>query len=67
MGCGRRKAGGERETGEVGPLPSNWNIVQIGDYNGDGYSDLLTQAAYGVSIWLMNGTTVQASLSPISA
>ena len=53
-------------TGVVGTLPGNWktvNIVQIGDYNGDGMSDLLLVGSTGdVSMWLLNGATVTQAL-----
>jgi hypothetical protein len=52
-------------SGVVG-TPAGWhvvNIAQVGDYNGDGKSDLLLQDSVGdVSLWLMNGTTVTQAL-----
>jgi len=39
--------------------PSIWSIVETGDFNGDGYSDILWRDTSGdVTIWLMNGTTL---------
>jgi hypothetical protein len=47
----------------VGTLPSNWNVVQIGDYNGDTKSDILLLDSVGdVAVWLMNGSTVSSSV-----
>src|SRR5262245_47310508 len=47
--------------GPVGPFnpgPS-WHIEDDGDFNGDGYSDILWQSADGTpAIWLMNGSNV---------
>jgi nucleoside phosphorylase len=41
------------------PIAANWTIVGTGDFNGDGYSDILWRNANGdVAIWLMNGFTV---------
>src|SRR5208282_4302776 len=38
---------------------STWTIVGTGDFNGDGYTDILWRDTSGdVAIWLMNGTTV---------
>jgi len=44
------------------PISANWSIVQTGDYNGDGYGDILwTDASGDLSIWFMNGSTVTSS------
>jgi FG-GAP-like repeat len=38
---------------------SNWSIAQAGDFNGDGYSDILFFDASGnVGIWYMKGVNV---------
>src|SRR5208282_151976 len=38
---------------------SGWTIVGTGDFNGDGYGDILWRDTSGdVAIWLMNGTTI---------
>jgi len=43
-------------------VPGTWSIVQTGDYNGDGMSDILWIDNTGnVAVWLMNGTTVASS------
>jgi FG-GAP repeat len=40
-------------------VPTHWSIAGTGDFNGDGYSDILWRNTNGdVVIWLMNGTTV---------
>ncbi len=52
--------------GVVGTTAGNWHIITIGplgDYNGDGMTDLLLLDSVGdVSMWLMNGTTVTQAL-----
>jgi hypothetical protein len=46
----------------LGTIPTTFSIVQIGDYNGDGKSDLLWRDNLGnTSIWFMNGTTVAST------
>ena len=38
----------------------NWQMIGVGDFNGDGHSDLLWRKNTGHNvIWLMNGTTVR--------
>jgi VCBS repeat protein len=51
--------------GSVVAPDATWHIVQIGDFNGDGQSDILWRSDSGaVAEWLMNGTQVMASVSP---
>jgi hypothetical protein len=43
----------------VGNVPTTWSIVETGDFNGDGKSDILWRDTSGnVGMWFMNGTTV---------
>jgi hypothetical protein len=40
----------------VGTLLSNWSVAQVGDYNGDGKSDILLLDNVGdLAVWEMNG------------
>ena len=40
-------------------------MVEIGDFNGDGQSDILWRNDNGaVAEWLLNGSTVVASVTP---
>jgi hypothetical protein len=41
-------------------LPSNWSIVETGDFDGDGKSDILWRDSNTgtVTIWFMNGLQV---------
>jgi hypothetical protein len=56
-------------TGAYGPY-AGWSIVgSVGDYNGDGKTDLLWSNTSGAaSTWLMNGTAVtsMATFGPYS-
>jgi hypothetical protein len=47
---------------DLGFIPTSWNVVHTGDFNGDGMTDILWHNTNGhTSIWLMttNGTQVQ--------
>jgi Tannase and feruloyl esterase/FG-GAP-like repeat len=44
---------------DFGPVPSNWKIAGIGDFDGNGSTDILWRDTSGnVGIWLMSGTSI---------
>jgi hypothetical protein len=44
-------------------VTTDWSIVQTGDFDGDGKSDILWHdTGGGVALWLMNGATVTSVL-----
>jgi ELWxxDGT repeat protein len=46
---------------------ASWHVVQIGDFNGDGNSDILWRNDNGgVAEWIMSGNTIMKSLTPAS-
>jgi len=46
--------------GTVNPV---WSVVETGDFNGDGMSDILWNDTSGdTAIWFMNGTTVSSGV-----
>jgi Ca2+-binding RTX toxin-like protein len=50
---------------QIGVINANggWHFADIGDFNGDGKSDLffVNDTTHGVAVWQMNGTQVTAS------
>jgi hypothetical protein len=48
-----------RSSADLGNMPRNWSIVQTGDYNGDGFADILWEDSTGdLKVWFMQGATV---------
>jgi hypothetical protein len=46
---------------------ASWKIVEVGDFDGDGKSDILWRNDNGaMAEWLMNGSQVTASVTPAS-
>jgi len=44
---------------------SDWSIVEIGDFTGDGKSDILWRSTSGAAAeWIMNGTQISSSVTP---
>jgi hypothetical protein len=44
---------------------ASWHVVEIGDFNGDGRSDILWRNDNGtLSEWLMSGTTINQTVTP---
>jgi hypothetical protein len=57
-------SGTVQSTATVGVVPtsSGWTIVDTGDYNGDGMSDILwTDTSGDLAIWFMNGSTISST------
>jgi serralysin len=46
---------------------ASWHIIEIGDFNGDGNSDIMWRNDSGaMAEWLMNGSQIVASVTPSS-
>ncbi len=53
--------------GNVIAPDASWKVVEIGDFNGDGSSDILWRNDNGsMSEWIMNGSQIMQSLTPSS-
>ena len=61
-------ASGAITSGGVAVAPdATWHVVEIGDFNADGNSDILWRNNNGaLAEWLMNGTTIASSFAPSS-
>jgi hypothetical protein len=47
---------------DIGVVPLNWTLAGLGDFNGDGSTDVLWRDSAGnVGIWLMNGTSIAST------
>jgi hypothetical protein len=54
-------------TTDFGVIPPSWNVALIGDFNGDGFGDILWRNANGdTSIWLMTGTSTQVQVLSVN-
>jgi FG-GAP-like repeat len=48
----------------LGNIPTIWTAVGTGDFNGDGYHDILWRDNLGnTAIWLMNGSSILSTAS----
>ncbi len=68
MGGTAISASGAITSGGVAVTPdASWHVVEVGDFNGDGNSDILWRNDNGaLAEWLMNGTTIMQSVAPSS-
>ena len=50
------------QTVDFGSVPANWKIAGVGDFDGNGSTDILWRDTSGnVGIWLMNGTQIMST------
>jgi feruloyl esterase len=50
------------QTVDFGSAPANWKIAGVGDFDGNGSTDILWRDTSGnVGIWLMNGTQIMST------
>jgi hypothetical protein len=56
-------------TGFPAGVPTEWQIAQMGDVNGDGQADVIWRHGTSgtVAVWLMNGVTITSTGFPGSA
>ena len=54
--------GSQVTTAFLGNVPSNWTLAGVGDFNGDGSTDILWRDATdsAVAIWFLNGTAMDS-------
>ena len=44
---------------------ASWHVVEVGDFNGDGQSDILWRSdSGGLAEWMMRGTSIMSSVTP---
>lgn len=49
-------------TVDLGPVPLSWTIAGVGDFDGNGSTDILWRDNLGnVGVWLMNGTQIMST------
>jgi len=60
-------SGGVKSTANVGAVSTGaptWHIVEVGDFNGDGNSDILwADSSNNLAIWFLNGSTIASVAS----
>ena len=45
----------------VAAIPNQWHVQEVGDFNGDGHSDILWRNDSGQTLlWEMNGFNIQS-------
>ena len=53
-----------QSTASLGVVPSAWTIAQTGDYNGDGFADILwTDNTGNVVAWFMDSAAILSTAS----
>jgi hypothetical protein len=58
-----RVSGSQVTAASLGNVPSNWVVAGVGDFNGDGSTDILWRdnTSGVVAIWFLNGTSIETT------